>query len=99
VNVNNVHNGGSRTKNYLKVNKKGTSFKKNNYKIPNKDKKHRSCFNCGKKGYYIRECRFLKNKKKENGSSSNMANTVEEIIAMVTNMQIGMIIEVYWLRL
>jgi hypothetical protein len=64
VNVNNVHNGGSRTKNYLKVNKKETSFKKKNSKDPNKDKKDRSCFNCGKKGHYIRECRFLKNKKK-----------------------------------
>jgi hypothetical protein len=73
VNVNNVHNGGSRTQNYLKVNKKETSFKKNNYKDPNKDKKDRSCFNCEKKSHYIRECRFLKNKKKENDSSSNMA--------------------------
>jgi hypothetical protein len=94
VNVNNVHNGGSRT-NYLKVNKKGTSFKKNNSKDPNKDKKDISCFNCGKKGHYIRECKFLKNKNKENGSSSNMANTVKEIIAMVTEMQIGMITEVH----
>jgi len=95
VNVNNVHNGGSRTKNYLKVNKKETSFKKKNSKDPNKDKNDISCFNCGKKGHYIRECRFLKNKKKENGNSSNMANTVEEIIAMVTDMQIGMITEVH----
>jgi len=95
MNVNNVHNRGSRTKNYLKLNKKGTSFKKNNYKDPNKDKKDRSYFNCGKKGHYIRECRFLKNKKKENGNSSNMANTVEEIIAMVIDMQIGMITEVH----
>jgi hypothetical protein len=95
VNVNNVHNRGSRTKNYLKVNKKGTSFKKNNYKDPNKDKKYRSCFNCGKNGHYIRECIFLKSKKKENGRSSNIANTIEEIIAMVTDMQIGMIIEVH----
>jgi len=95
VNVNNVHKGDSRTKNYLKVNKNGTSFKKNNYKDPNKDNKDRSCFNCGKKGHYISECIFLKNKNKENGSSSNMANTVEEIIAMVTDMQIGIITEVH----
>jgi hypothetical protein len=94
VNVNNVHSKNTRTQNYLKVNKKRTNFKKNSSKDPNKDKKNRLCFNCGKKGHYIRECRFLKDKKKENGSNSNMANAVEEIIAMVTEMRIGMITEV-----
>jgi hypothetical protein len=38
---------------------------------------------------------ILKEQEEENSSSSNMANTVEEIIAMVTDMQIGMIIEVH----
>jgi hypothetical protein len=94
VNVNNVHSKNTRTQNYLKVNKKRTNFKKNNSKDPNKDKKNKLCFNCGKKGHYIREYRFLKNKKKENDSNSNMANAVEEIIAMVTEMRIGMITEV-----
>ena len=47
-----------------------------------------------KKGHYICEGRFLKNKKKENGNNSNMANAAKEIIAMVTEMRIGMITEV-----
>jgi hypothetical protein len=95
VNVNNVQSKGNRTHTYLKVNKKGNGFKNNNSKDSNKDKKNRLCFNCGKKGHYIRECRFLKNKKKEDANSSNMANAVEEIIAMVTEMRIGMITEVH----
>jgi hypothetical protein len=94
VNVNNVHSENTRTQNYLKVNKKRTNFKKNNSKDPNKDKKNKLCFNCGKKGHYICKCKFLKNKKKGNGSNSNMANAVEEIIAMVIEMRIGMITEV-----
>ena len=57
--VNNVQNGGigsNKTHKNFRPNKK--FFKKNN---SNKDKKGRACFHCGKKGHYIRECRFLKN--------------------------------------
>ena len=67
VNVNNVQNGGSnKTYKHLKV--KGKGFKKSKTNDPSKEKKKRPCFHCGKKGHYIRECRFLQNKKKENGN-------------------------------
>ena len=56
--VNYVQDGGvgsSKTHKSFKPNKK--TFKKTN---SNKDKKCRACFHCGKKGHYIRECKFLK---------------------------------------
>uniref|UniRef100_A0A2N9JAE7 CCHC-type domain-containing protein n=1 Tax=Fagus sylvatica TaxID=28930 RepID=A0A2N9JAE7_FAGSY len=61
----------------------------------NKDKKGRACFHCGKKGHYIRECRFLKNQMKEKELNTSEANVVDEIVAMVSEMQIGMITEVH----
>ena len=65
VNVSNVQSGSlSKTEKHLKVNKSGSGFKKNNSKNPNKDKKNWTCFHCGKKSHYIRECKFLK--KQEN---------------------------------
>ena len=67
VNVNyvsNVQSGSSnKTNKHLKVNKRGSGFKKNNCKNSNKDKKNRACFHCGKKGHYICKCKLLKNKK------------------------------------
>ena len=38
---------------------------------------------------------FLQNQKKENGNSPNIANAVEEIIAMVSAMQIVMVTELH----
>uniref|UniRef100_A0A2N9GRF5 CCHC-type domain-containing protein n=2 Tax=Fagus sylvatica TaxID=28930 RepID=A0A2N9GRF5_FAGSY len=91
--VNYVLNGGvgsSKTNKSFRPNKK--IVKKTN---SNKDKKGRACFHCGKKGHYIRECRFLKNQMKEKELNTSEANVVDEIVAMVSEMQIGMITEVH----
>ena len=91
--TNNVQNGGirsSKTHKNFRPNKK--IFKKNN---TNKDKKSRVCFHCGKKCHYIRECRFLKNQQKDKELNTSEANVVDEIVAMVSEMQIGMITEVH----
>ena len=99
VNVNNVSNvqGGSssKTNKHLKVNKSGSGFKKNNSKNPNKDKKNRACFHCGKKGHYIRKCKLLKNMKKDEEGNANETNVIEDIIAMVSGIHIDKIIEIY----
>uniref|UniRef100_A0A2N9FVN8 Retrovirus-related Pol polyprotein from transposon TNT 1-94-like beta-barrel domain-containing protein n=1 Tax=Fagus sylvatica TaxID=28930 RepID=A0A2N9FVN8_FAGSY len=91
--VNNVQNGGigsNKTHKNFRPNKK--IFKKNN---SNKDKKNKAYFHCGKKGHYIRECRFLKNQKKDKERNTSEANVIDEIVAMVSEMQIGMITKVH----
>ena len=91
--VNYVQNGGigsSKTHKNFRPNKK--IFKKNN---SNKDKKGMACFHCEKKGHYIQECRFLKNQMKNKELNTSEANVVNEIVAMVSEMQIGMITEVH----
>ena len=80
VNVNNVSNvqsgSSSKTNKHLKVNKSGSGIKKNNSKNPNNDKKNRACFHCGKKSHYIRECKLLKNKKKNEEGKANETNAI-----------------------
>jgi hypothetical protein len=91
--INYVLNGGvgsSKTNKSFRPNKK--IVKKTN---SNKDQKGRACFHCGKKGHYIREYRFLKNQIKEKELNTSEANVVDEIVAMVSEMQIGMITEVH----
>ncbi|KAM4087168.1 hypothetical protein ACJW30_10G157300 [Castanea mollissima] len=99
VNVNNVSNvqsgSSSKTNKHLKVNKSGSGFKKNNSKNPKKDKKNRACFLCGKKSHYIRECRLLKNKKKDEEGNTIETNVVEDIVAMISGIHIDMITEVH----
>ena len=94
MSVNNVSNiqseSSSKTNKYLKVNKSGSGFKKNNSNNPNKDKKNRACFHCGKKGHYIHECNLLKNKKKD-----EEGNVIEHIVAMVSGIHIDMITEIH----
>ena len=98
VNVNNVSNvqsgSLSKTDKYLKVNKSGSGFKKNNSKNP-KDNKNRACFHRGKKGYYIRKCKLLKNKKKDEEGNTIETNVIEEIVAMVSGIHFNMITEVH----
>jgi hypothetical protein len=91
--VNYIQNGGvgsSKTHKSFKPNKK--TFKKTN---SNKDKIGRACFHCGKKCHYIRECRFLRNEMKEKELNTSEENVVDEIVAMVSEMQISMITEVH----
>ena len=99
VNVNNVSNvqseSSSTTNKHLKVNKSGSGFKKNNSKNPNKDKKNRACFHCGKKGHYIRECKLLKNKKKYEQCNAIEMNVNEDIVALVSGIHINVITEVH----
>uniref|UniRef100_A0A2N9EEB8 CCHC-type domain-containing protein n=1 Tax=Fagus sylvatica TaxID=28930 RepID=A0A2N9EEB8_FAGSY len=82
--------GSSKTNKSFRPNKK--IVKKTN---SNKDKKGRACFHCGKKCHYIRECRFLKNQMKEKELNTSETNVVDKIVAMVSEMQIGMITEVH----
>ena len=99
VNVNNVSNvqseSSSTTNKHLKVNKSGSGFKKNNSKNPNKDKKNRACFHCGKKGHYIRECKLLKNKKNDEEGNVIEMNVIEDIVTVVSSIHIDMITEVH----
>ena len=88
--VQNCGVGSSKTHKSFKPNKK--IVKKTN---SNKDKKGRTYFHCGKKGHYIRECKFLKNQMKEKELNTSEANVVNEIMAMVSEMQIGMITKVH----
>ena len=49
-----------------------------------------SCFLCGKKDYYIWECKFLKNKKNEDGNA-NEAIVIKDIIVIVSDVCNNMI--------
>ncbi|KAL5575557.1 hypothetical protein UlMin_017256 [Ulmus minor] len=92
--VNIVEGSNRKRKNDQKNNNTNNKFKKisNNKKIFSEN-----CFNCGKKGHHISDCKFRKNgswKKEDN--NSNTANVVEDpnekLVAMVSEMHIGMII-------
>ena len=89
MNVNNVQSeSSSKTNKHLKVNKSGSGFKKNNSKNPSKDKKNRACFHCGKKGHYIRKCKHLNNKKKDEEGKANETNAIQDIVAMIIDILI-----------
>ena len=48
------------------------------------DKYNMSCFLCEKKDHYIWECKFLKNKKCEDGNANEFI-VIKDIIAMVSD--------------
>ena len=60
------------------------------------NKQNKTCYNCGKKQHFKRECRNKKKQKKNDHKVPNKANMVEEnfdIVAMVSNLHISMIFE------
>ncbi|KAH9736084.1 hypothetical protein KPL71_017967 [Citrus sinensis] len=85
-----------------KVNVVEASKFSKNFKVKN-DKKFKksstqkfsgNCFFCGKKGYRQSDCRFKKKNEEVNSHKANVIeNKSEEICAMVSEMQIGMITE------
>ena len=84
VNVNNVKIGSfSKNNKHSNVNKSVNGFRRTTLRIP-MNTSRMSCFLCGKKNHYIWECKFLKNKKDEDGNA-NKAIVIKDIIAMVSN--------------
>ena len=84
VNVNSIKIGSSSKSNkYLNVNKSVNGFRRTTLRIPTMTSRM-SCFLCGKKDHYIWECKFLKNKKDEDGNA-NEAIVIKDIIAMMSN--------------
>ena len=98
-----MNNVESSTKNSGKLGNK-SGFKSKYAELSNENttnnKKNKSCFFCGKKGHFKKECRFYKKlKMEENAGNKKKANVVEkppspaEIIAMVAGLNISMITE------
>ncbi|KAL0297873.1 UNVERIFIED_CONTAM: hypothetical protein Scaly_3080800, partial [Sesamum calycinum] len=68
--------------------------KKRKYFDSDSNKKHVTCYNCGKKGHIKKDCRFRKKQKTFGMPNVEVAETnVEEIVAMVSNLHIGMVTE------
>ncbi|KAK0586627.1 hypothetical protein LWI29_009886 [Acer saccharum] len=85
---------GSTFKKNFKVNN-NKKFKKsgNNQKSRNNLKFNGNYFNCGKKGHRISDCRLKEKKEDTSNNAKLVENQYEEIVAMVSEMQIGMITE------
>ena len=83
---------GSKFKNFKVNNNKKFKKSGNNQKFGHNLKFNGNCFNCGKKGHHISDCRLKKKKEEDTSNNTNMVeNQYEEIVAMVSEMQIGMI--------
>ena len=58
-----------------------------------KTKTNMSCYHCGKKGYFKRDCRYRKKPKEENTNVANMVQDENAIVAMVSELHIDVVIE------
>ena len=82
--MNSIKIGSSNKNNkYLNVNKSVNGFRWTTLRIPTMTSRM-PCFLCGKKDHYIWECKFLKNKKDEDGNA-NEAIVIKDIIAMMSD--------------
>ena len=83
--------------NKAKYQASGSGLKVSEKIFKKKNNKPVTCFHCGKKGHVIRECRFKKAARNFGAENSRNTNLVEEavteLVAVVSDMQIGMIIE------
>ena len=82
--MNSIKIGSSNKNNkYLNVNKSVNGFRWTTLRIRTMTSRM-PCFLCGKKYHYIWECKFLKNKKDEDGNA-NEAIVIKDIIAMMSD--------------
>ena len=56
-----------------------------------KTKTNKSCYHCGKKGHFKRDCRYKKKPKEEYTNAANMVQDENAIVAMVSELHIGMV--------
>lgn len=58
---------------------------------------NKTCYDCGKKDNFICQCKYNKRKKVDNSNDTNNEDVIEseviEIITMISEITIGMIIE------
>ncbi|GKV27162.1 hypothetical protein SLEP1_g36365 [Rubroshorea leprosula] len=83
--------------NKLKPFKKNIAFKKASFKKAS-FKKSQPCYHCGKKGHFIKDCKFRNNASNfgfgTSAETSNKANLIEhELVTMVYDMKVGMLTE------
>ncbi|KAJ4980167.1 hypothetical protein NE237_010947 [Protea cynaroides] len=58
-----------------------------------KIKTNKSYYHCGKKGYFKRDCRYRKKQKMENVNVVNLVEQENTLVAMISDLHIGMITE------
>ena len=58
-----------------------------------KTKTNMSCYHCGKKGHFKRDCRYRKKPKEANTNVANMVQDENAIVAMVSELHIGVVTE------
>ena len=76
MHVTNVNNIESSTRNNIK-NYTGGKKKMKFNKTTSNEKSNKSCYFCGKKGHFKRDCKFSKKLKFGNSDTTNKANPVE----------------------
>ncbi|KAJ4977442.1 hypothetical protein NE237_002548 [Protea cynaroides] len=58
-----------------------------------KIKTNKSCYHCGKKGYFKRDCRYKKKQKMENVNATNLVEQENALVAMISDLHVDMITE------